>query len=338
MPAFRKLWISIAFVVLTSCAAPAQSSQTAIPMRRMLYAVPEALPTNYSWRVLDTTPTDVVWVGARIINNGSLRGANAAITAMLRHSSLTVEKHNRQVEQSTAVSPAMEIHSYATARHYLLVGLADAETGVQILTDPDKRKHSQSALLQLVKDAPRLIGLQLDFEYLPAKYAGAFTDYIRTLRAVLPREKALHVAVFPPVGMPEAWRGFHDLPGLATVSDGIVVMLYDYHRQGTSPGCVSSIGWLNENARALATLPREKIWLGAPLYGYHFAGKKATATGKSRFEKRKGNRSEADGCYRKQSAAGETFYPSPALYAEYDRLGRENGFAGVAYWRAGLER
>ena len=189
-----------------------------------------------------------------------------------------------------------------------------------------------------MKNSPQIAGLQLDFEYLPPQYAAAFVSYIRELRAALPRDKSLHVAVFPPVGMPEAWRGFFDLRELATASDGIVVMLYDYHRPGSAPGCVSGIEWLHENIRSLDQLPREKIWLSAPLYGYHFAGKKTTATGKSRFEKRKGSRSEADGCYRIQSAAGETFYPSPALYREYDRLGRENGFAGVAYWRAGFER
>ena len=315
----------MALTILSGCGAPAQSGTLAL--RRMLYVVPGALPTNYSWSVLGARPTDVVWVGARIVNNGNLRGTGTAIAAM--------EKHSSQITQPSA---AMEIHSYAPPRHYLLIGLADAETGIQILTIPDKRKHSQNALAKLLQQTPTLTGLQLDFEYLPAKYAGALTDYIRTLRAALPPEKTLHVAVFPPIGMPEAWRGFHDLPELAEVSDGIVVMLYDYHRQGTAPGCVSGIGWLSENAHTLATLRREKIWLGAPLYGYHFGHGKVTATGRSRFEKRKGSRSEADGCYRIQSAAGETYYPSQALYHEYDRLVREKGFAGVAYWRAGFER
>lgn len=330
MPAFRQLWISIAIAALTGCAAPAQSNQAAVPMRRMLYVVPGALPTNYSWRVFGEMPTDVVWVGLRIAHDGNLRGVGTAIAA--------VEKHSRQVAQPTAPSPAMEIHSSKRPAQHLLIGLDSVETGIQILAIPGKRKRSQSALLQLVKSSPQVAGLQIDIEYLPAKYAGAFTDYIRTLRAALPREKTLHVAVFPPVGMPEVWRGFHDLPGLTTVSDGIVVMLYDYHRQGTSPGCVSGIQWLNENARFLAALPRDKIWLGAPLYGYHFEGKKATVTGKSRFEKHNGSRSEADGCYCIQSAAGETFYPSESLYKEYERLSRDYGFAGVTYWRAGLER
>lgn len=331
---FRKLWISIALAVLTSCAAPAQGNQAAIPVRRMLYAVPGAVPTNYSWLVLGAMPTDVVWAGARIARDGGLRGVGTAIAAMRRHGS--IEKHDGQ---TTAPSPALKIHSGKRPAQHLLIGLDNVETGIQILTDPDTQKRSQNALLQLVKDAPQIAGLQIDFEYVPAKYAGAFTDYIRTLRAALPREKTLHVAVFPPVGMPEAWRGFHDLPGLTAASDGVVVMLYDYHRQGTSPGCVSGIGWLNENARALATLPHDKIWLGAPLYGYRFHAKKTTALSKSGFQKIKASSAESDGCLQKDSGqSGAAFYPARRLYDEYDRLCRANHFAGVAYWRAGLEQ
>lgn len=322
------LWISIALIGLAGCNTRAQNREN--PPRRMLYVVPESLPTNYSWQVLGHRATDLVWVGARIVNNGNLRGAGTAIAAM--------EKHGQHIVQVPVPTAAMEIHSYAPARHHLLIGLADVETGIQILSNPDKRKRSQGALAKLLQQTPTLTGLQLDFEYLPAKYAAAFTDYIRTLRAALPAEKTLHVAVFPPVGMPEAWHAFHNLPKLATVSDGIVVMLYDYHRQGTAPGCISGMVWLQQNVQVLQELPRSKIWLGAPLYGYHFAGKRTSALGKSRFEKRKGNRSEADGCYQVQSAAGKTYYPSHALYHEYDRLVREKGFAGVAYWRAGFER
>lgn len=316
--------ISIAIAALAACSTPAQP-QNATPLRRMLYVVPEALPRDCAWQIHGEAVTDVVWVGMRLNRKGRLEGAGTVFAAM--------EKQSTQPP-----APALEIHSREKLAHHQLIGLTSTDAGAQILRDAPTRRASQTALLQLLKNSPQVAGLQLDFEYLPPQYAAAFVSYIRELRAALPREKTLHVAAFPPVGMPEAWRGFFDLPELATASDGLVVMLYDYHRPGTVPGCVSGISWLHENVRSLAQLPQEKIWLGAPLYGYHFAGKKTTATGESRFEKRKGRRSEADGCYRIQSAAGETFYPAPALYREYDRLGRENGFAGVAYWRAGLER
>lgn len=309
---------------IAGCGAPAQNREQ--PVRRMLYVVPEALPARYSWRIHGEPVSDIAWVGLQLNRKGTLMGAGTVLAVM-----------DKQISVETA-TPAMKIHSGGKLSHHLLVGLTGVDAGAQILTGAAARTASLAALLQLMKNSPQVAGLQLDFEYLPPRYAAAFVSYIRELRAALPKTKSLHVAVFPPVGMPEAWRGFHNLPELAAASDGIVVMLYDHHRSGTAPGCVSGIGWLNENARMLAEMPHEKIWLGAPLYGYHFAEKKTTATGKTRFEKRRGSRSEADGCYRVQSAAGETYYPSQALYHEYDRLVREKAFAGVAYWRAGFER
>lgn len=297
---------------MAACQAPAQDMKPPAS-RHMLYVAPEALPTNYSWQVLGNGATDIVWVGAQIVNNGNLRGAGTAIAAM-------------------------EIHSNTSARHYLLIGLAGTESGVQILTKPEKRQRSQAALLQLLQQNPTLAGLQLDFEYLQAGHAAAYIEYVRTLRAQLPPGKTLHVAVFPPLGMPAAWTAFHPLTELAAVSDGLIVMLYDHHRAGTVPGCVSGISWLRENAEQLSVLPHEKIWLGAPLYGYRFTGKEARALSRRQFAQFRAESSEADGCLRKNiSAQSEAFYPSPQLYAEYATLARQHGFAGIAYWRAGLE-
>lgn len=319
------LWISIALTGIAGCNAPAHNHEH-VP-RRMLYVVPEALPARYSWQIHGEPVSDIVWVGTRLNRKGELTGAGTVLAAMDIHSS-----------RPPGDSSAMEIHSRGKFTHHLLVGPTGVDAGTQILTTAPIRTATHAVLVQLLKDSPQVDGLQLDFEYLPPQYATAFVSYIHELRAALPKTKSLHVAVFPPVGMPQAWRGFHNLPELAAASDGIVVMLYDHHRSGTAPGCVSGIGWLQQNVQVLQELPRAKIWLGAPLYGYHFQRKKTSAIGKSRFEKRKGSRSEADGCYQVQSAAGETYYPSHALYLEYDRQVREKGFAGVAYWRAGFER
>lgn len=307
------LWISIALLGVAGCRAAAQKDQTS-PVRRMLYVVGEVLPQGYRWQPAGHTVTDAVWVGIRLDRNGALRGKGAVLAAM-------------------------EIHSRGKLTHHLLVGLTSLDAGTQVLTEEPRRTASQTALVQLVKDSPQITGLQLDFEYLPPQYADPFVSYIRELRAALPRDRTLHVAVFPPVGMPEAWRGFHNLPKLAAVSDGLVVMLYDHHRAGTDPGCVSGITWLGENATVLGSLPRHKVWLGAPLYGYRFYGTKATAISNTRFQKIAGTTAEVDGCMQKPASGDSTaFYPARALYEEYDRLCREYHFAGMAYWRAGLER
>lgn len=70
------------------------------------------------------------------------------------------------------------------------------------------------------------------------------------------------------------WRGAYDLKALAQSVDLICLMTYDQHTRWTTPGPVAGWGWTTENLDyALKVVPKEKLSLGIPLYGYHwFAG------------------------------------------------------------------
>lgn len=72
----------------------------------------------------------------------------------------------------------------------------------------------------------------------------------------------------------ENWRGAYDLGALAKSVDLICLMTYDQHSRWTPPGPVAGWNWTVENLDyALKAVPREKLSLGIPLYGYHwFAG------------------------------------------------------------------
>ena len=275
----------------------------------MLYVVHEAMPKNYAWKIHGAPVTHAVWAGYRLDATAKLKGGVAGMV------------QRQPMEQ------------------YLLVGLTSVRAGTTILTQPNLRRKSIAAILRLLDRHVDVHGIQLDFEYLPPTHAENFVAFVRSLRSELPRRVSLYIAVFPPIGMPEAWSAFHKLPELAATTDGIVVMLYDYHRQGTKPGCVSGLKWLDENAAALARLPRSKVWLGAPLYGYRFDGRKASALSRAGFTKIKGAEKNADGCHEKIiSDEAAAYYPSPGLYERYETLRREHDFAGIAYWRAGLEK
>lgn len=273
-------------------------------IQRTLYVVPKTLPENHTGKIFGYKPQITVWTGARLNKNGHL----------------TV--------------PEIQLKS---DKYHLLVGLTSAVAGETVLRLPLLREKSISEIARFTASHPSIAGIQLDFEYLDPTLAHAFVAYAANLRKAIHPLK-LFVAVFPPKGMPASWSAFHKLTELADAANGLVVMLYDYHRQGTEPGCVSGIGWLDENAAALAKLPREKIWLGAPLYGYRFEGKKATAIRRRSFENIKSPERQADGCRSKPSSQGVAYYPAEALYAHYEKLVQKYGFAGIAYWRAGLEQ
>ena len=70
------------------------------------------------------------------------------------------------------------------------------------------------------------------------------------------------------------WRGAYDLKALSQSVDLICLMTYDQNTRWTEPGPVAGYPWTIENLDyALQFVPREKLSLGIPLYGYHwFAG------------------------------------------------------------------
>ncbi len=67
------------------------------------------------------------------------------------------------------------------------------------------------------------------------------------------------------------WRGAYDLAGLAKSVDLICLMTYDQQTRWTTPGPVAGWEWTVSNMNyALQSVPKEKLSLGIPLYGYHW--------------------------------------------------------------------
>jgi spore germination protein YaaH len=73
------------------------------------------------------------------------------------------------------------------------------------------------------------------------------------------------------------WRGAYDLAALAKSVDLLCLMTYDQNTRWTMPGPVAGWGWTVENLDyALKVVPKEKLSLGIPLYGYHWYTKAPT--------------------------------------------------------------
>jgi spore germination protein YaaH len=70
------------------------------------------------------------------------------------------------------------------------------------------------------------------------------------------------------------WRGGYDLAEIGKYVDLVCLMTYDQNTRWTEPGPVAGWQWTVENMEyALKVVPKEKLSLGIPLYGYHwFAG------------------------------------------------------------------
>jgi spore germination protein YaaH len=129
----------------------------------------------------------------------------------------------------------------------------------------------------------RYTGFQFDFEHLSYLDRDGLTALVaRSAGALHQAGLKLSIATVPNApGYPGAggfakwiytdWRGVYDLEALAKYVDLVCLMTYDQHTIWTMPGPVAGWQWTVENLDyALKFVPKAKLSLGIPLYGYHW--------------------------------------------------------------------
>jgi spore germination protein YaaH len=129
-------------------------------------------------------------------------------------------------------------------------------------------------------------GFQIDFENVNWTDRDLLSSLVADTAAALHKENLqLTIATVPNApGFPghsayshwlyANWRGSFDLKTLAESADLICLMTYDQNTRWTAPGPVAGYPWTVSNLDyALQFVPKEKLSLGIPIYGYHwFAG------------------------------------------------------------------
>ena len=69
----------------------------------------------------------------------------------------------------------------------------------------------------------------------------------------------------------EDWRGAYDIGAIAKSVDLVCLMTYDQQTRWTMPGPVAGWAWTVDNLDyALKLVPKDKLSLGIPAYGYHW--------------------------------------------------------------------
>lgn len=219
--------------------------------------------------------------------------------------------------------------------------------GAHLLYSPAARARAVKEIIDCVASF-RARGVHLDFEYLAPERAGDLVSFVSELRAALKAHDgacSLSMALFPQIGFPRKWAGFHDFARLAPLLDEAVLMCYDLHRRGTTPGPVVSVSWAKENVKhALRYFLPEKLWLGVPAYGYSW-----TAVGVEVVSARAGVRKAAlhggarheSGClyyeHRRGKEMIKTYIADSHTRQELEILALKMGLKGTAIWRLGLE-
>lgn len=222
---------------------------------------------------------------------------------------------------------------------YPVISFVSTGAGSRILSDEQARKSAARAIAVLAINNG-FPGIHLDFEYLRPEYAKRLGLFLEDLRKEF--RGSITMAVFPHIGFPGKWSGFHDLSVISPLVDAVVLMCYDLHGSHTGPGPVTDVAWAENNiAYALSYIKPGRLLLGMPAYGYRWCGGRATALSSRKGVKQAAQRNA------KRDPSGTLFFKSGNSCLTYlsDRhtrsllksLADRYGLAGTAVWRIGFE-
>jgi spore germination protein YaaH len=118
-----------------------------------------------------------------------------------------------------------------------------------------------------------LDGLDVDIENLTEADKDNFTDFIRILSMLIPKDKTLSVAAAAnPYRFTAGWHGMYDYAALGVLCDRVMLMTYDQSYEGSAAGPVSSYDFVEASIKeALRHIPNEKLMMGIPFYGRYWA-------------------------------------------------------------------
>jgi spore germination protein YaaH len=143
-----------------------------------------------------------------------------------------------------------------------------------------KRSNHIDDIINIV-DLNNYDGISIDYENLDPEDKDNFTEFITELSTSLhENEKTLTVHLHAKTEEPGSWNGpqSQDWEELGKVCDKLKIMAYGYHWSTSEAGAIAPVDWVEDVVEhALDLIPREKIYLGIPLYGYDWIEKLGTS-------------------------------------------------------------
>jgi spore germination protein len=141
----------------------------------------------------------------------------------------------------------------------------------RIFTDPTATRRLTHNVIRVMKQKGYR-ALNVDFEHIREQDRLLYNSFLATLLPQVKKEGYLvSTALAPKSSDKQAgpWHGAHDYAFHGKIADFVVLMTYEWGWTGGPPMAVSPIPQVRKVVDyAISKIPRKKIIMGAPLYGY----------------------------------------------------------------------
>ncbi|MBC2722724.1 glycosyl hydrolase family 18 protein [Desulfosporosinus sp.] len=197
----------------------------------------------------------------------------------------------------------------------------------------------------------RFDGINLDLEKAAPTDRARFTQLIQTWSAMF-RQANFIVSIDVPAKTwddpQNVWKGAFDYSPIGQAVDEVILMTYEEHWSESEPGSVASIPWITQVLDyTIGIIPREKIYMGIPMYGYDWPeGGTGRVIGYQRateLARRYGAPLQWNAWQRSTYFRYETrgvrhtvYFEDPRSLREKLALATQKGIKGVALWEMNL--
>jgi spore germination protein len=230
--------------------------------------------------------------------------------------------------------PASVLIREGVRKHLVIAELSNTALSHFILQNNSSVR--EKLIEDIVKNSEGFEGVQIDFESVHAEDKNEFFSFLKDLKDKM-RGKILSVAV------PARTRLVDDAFNyevLREIADRLIIMAYDEHWKGSTPGPVASMEWCEKVARYTKTvIPKEKLIMGVPLYGRSWQNtnysKEMNYAEAKKLSSKKAQNAKNPKVEYQRSVKVTVFFESASSIMSKVKMYSKNDIESVAFWRMG---
>ena len=247
-----------------------------------------------------------------------------------------------------------EIISFAKANKIKIIATISNDSNPDlvgpIITNTDKTDLHIRNIIKLI-EKNGYDGVEIDYESLLLRDKNAYTSFMTKLSAELKKQnKILATALHAKTKEPGTWDGpkAQDWVELGKICDELKLMTYDYHWSTSEAGAISPLDWTEDVIKlAISEIPKEKLYLGVPFYGYDWVKENATdltwldvqriIKNNNPTVKSDAGSKESYFTYKKEDENHQVWFNNVDSVKAKAELAKKYSLAGIGIWRLGRE-